>query len=87
MWESPQMPSFIQFRGPYYDFSRKTEFYLRNNPKLPNLWYNEKKGRGIGQNQTYEMIPTTPPDLKNDMSLTLEIWEFKMAPSTLWTPI
>ena len=81
------MLSFIQFRGPYYDFSRKTEIYLRNSPKLPNLWCNEKRGRGIGKNRTYGMIPTTRPDLKNDISLTLEIWGFKIALSTLCTVI
>ena len=34
------MPSFIQFCGPHNDFSRKTEFHLRNNEELHNLWYN-----------------------------------------------
>ena len=80
LWESPQMPSFIQFRGPHYDFSRKTEFHLRNNAKLPNLWYNDKRGRGIGQNWTYGVIPTTHSDLKNDVSHILEIWGTIIAP-------
>ena len=39
--DHPKYPVLSNFVAPYYDFSRKTEFYLNNNALL-NLQYNAR---------------------------------------------